>query len=91
MTLEKPFNEAPDDDGLEPLGMEHFYFPLGLLLAGLFISILCLLAEIIHNRLRKTDVPKLRQEEPSVTQSTLQLRVQHNRDVDDNEDTKGRF
>ena len=39
--------EAPDDKP-EPLAMEHFHFPLGLWLAGLVISLLCLLAEIIN-------------------------------------------
>ena len=38
--------EAPDDKP-EPLRLEHFYFPLGLLLAGLVVSVICLLAEII--------------------------------------------
>ena len=30
-----------------PLGMEHFYFPLGLLSVGLLLAALCLVAEII--------------------------------------------
>ena len=34
-------------DKPEPLGMEHFYFPLGLLSVGLLLATLCLLAEII--------------------------------------------
>ena len=34
-------------DKPEPLAMEHFYFPLGLWLAGLVISFSILLAEII--------------------------------------------
>ena len=45
---EVPFKvEAPDDEP-EPLAMEHFYFPLGIWLAGLVVSVICLLAEIIN-------------------------------------------
>ena len=44
---EVPFKvEAPDDEP-EPLELEHFYFPLGLWLAGVVISVIFLLAEII--------------------------------------------
>ena len=52
--------------------MEHIYFPLGLWLAGLLISTIFLLAEIIIHRRRKsqTEVGMLRLEEPSVIQST---------------------
>ena len=54
--------------------MEHILFPLGLWLAGLLISTIFLLAEIIIHRRRKsqTEVGMLRLEEPSVTQSTLE-------------------
>ena len=34
-------------DKPEPLAMEHFYFPLGLWLAGIILSAIFLLAEII--------------------------------------------
>ena len=34
-------------DKLEPLGLEHFYFPLLLLSTGLLLAALCFLAEII--------------------------------------------
>ena len=63
-----------EDDGPEPLRMEHVYFPLGLWLGGLLISAIFLLAEIIIHRRRKsqTEVAMLRLEEPSVTQSTLE-------------------
>ena len=52
--------------------MEHILFSLGLWLAGLLISTIFLLAEIIIHRRRKsqTEVGMLRLEEPSVTQST---------------------
>ena len=40
-------------DKPEPLAMEHFYFPLGLLLAGIILSAIFLLAEIIMKRLGK--------------------------------------
>ena len=45
------FKEEEKDNEPSPLGMENFYFPLGLLLAGLFISALCLLAEVIIKRI----------------------------------------
>lgn len=48
--------------------MENFYFPLGLWLGGLLISVIFLLAEIFIHRRRKsqTDVTMLRLEEPSL-------------------------
>ena len=39
--------EKQENDGPEPLGLEHFYFPLALCLVGLLLSALCLVAEII--------------------------------------------
>ena len=47
--MELPFKEEAPDDEPEPLSMEHFYFPLGLWLVGLVVSVICLLAEIIIN------------------------------------------
>ena len=38
-------------DKPQPLAMEHFYFPLGLWLAGIILSTIFLLAEIIFKRL----------------------------------------
>ena len=35
----------------QPIAMEHIYFPLGLLLAGIILSAIFLLAEIIIKRL----------------------------------------
>ena len=72
--IEVLFKAEKEDDEPEPLRMEHFYFPLGLWLAGLLISTIFLLAEIIIHRRRKsqTEVAMLRLEEPSVTQSTLE-------------------
>ena len=68
------FKVEKGEDDPEPLTMEHIYFPLGLWLAGLLISTILLLAEIIIHRRRKsqTEVAMLRLEEPSVTQSTLE-------------------
>ena len=43
------FKEEAQDTEPKPLGMEHFYFPLGLWLAGVVVSVICLLAEIIIN------------------------------------------
>ena len=59
-------------DRPEPLTMEHIYFPLGLWLAGLLISTILLLTEIIIHRRRKsqTETAMLMLEEPNVTQST---------------------
>ena len=91
MTIaEVPFKAEEEDDQPEPLRMEHFYFPLGLWLVGILLSVLCLLAELIIHRLRKskTDIPKARLEEPGVTQSTPQSEDGHNSDVEDIEDTK---
>ena len=45
--IEVHFNEEKEDDEPEPLRLEHFYFPLGLWLAGLVVSVIFLLAEII--------------------------------------------
>ena len=52
--IEVGFKEEEEDDEPEPLRMEHFYFPLGLWLAGVLISVIFLLAEIIINRRRKS-------------------------------------
>ena len=72
VAFEAHFKQDVEDDGPEPLRMEHFYFPLGLWLAGLLLSAIFLLAEIIIHRRRKsqTEVAMLMLEEPSVTQST---------------------
>ena len=48
---EVPFKLEPYPDKVEPLTMEHIKFPLGLWLAGLLLSALFLLAEIIHYRI----------------------------------------
>ena len=66
------FKVEKGEDDPEPLTMDHILFPLGLWLAGLLISTIFLLAEIIIHRRRKsqTEVAMLRLEEPSsVTQS----------------------
>ena len=66
------FKVEKGEDDPEPLTLDHILFPLGLWLAGLLISTIFLLAEIIIHRRRKsqTEVGMLRLEEPSVTQST---------------------
>ena len=70
IVIEVPFDMEPVEK-LEPLRLEHFYFPLGLWFGGLLLSTIFLLAEIIIHRRRKsqTEVAMLRLEEPSVTQS----------------------
>ena len=47
--IEVPFKVEAPDDKPEPLEMEHIIFPLGLWLAGVVVSVICLLAEIIIN------------------------------------------
>ena len=69
--LEVHFKEEKEDDEPKPLKMKHFYFPLGLLLGGLILSVIFFLAEIIIHRLRKpkTDTLNAMLKESSVTQS----------------------
>ena len=81
--IEVGFEQEKEDDEPKPLEMKHFYFPLGLLSGGLILSAIFLLAEIIIHRLRKpkTDTPKARLEEPTVTQSTPKSEEGHKSDV----------
>ena len=54
---EVPF-EQKDYEGkepLEPLTMEHFYFPLIILVVGLLLSTLSFIAEIIINCCQRND------------------------------------
>ena len=87
---EVPFKEEKEDDDPEPLRMEHFYFPLGLWLVGILLSVFSFLAEIIIHRLgkSKTDIPNTRLEELGVTKSNPGLEDGHNSNVEDLEDTK---
>ena len=87
MVNEVDFKEDPENDKPEPLEMEHFYFPLGLWLAGLIVSTIFLLAEIIvnHRKRSRRDVLLATQEEPRVAQATPQGDVEQNReDIEDN-------
>merc|ERR1719220_2060841 len=79
VAIEVGFKEEPEDQKPEPLEMEHFYFPLGLWGAGLVISVICLLAEIIVYYCRKRS-------NRDVLMSTPE--VKHNSNVDDIEDTE---
>ena len=79
------FNAKEEDGEPEPLRMEHFYFPLGLWMVGILLSVFSFLAEIIIHRLRKS---KARLEEPDLTQSSLESEDGHNSNVEDLEDTK---
>ena len=58
----------------EALGLKYFYFPLGLSVVGILLSLLSLLAEIILHRMRKskTDVSMVTLVEPRVTQSDIE-------------------
>ena len=69
---EVDFKVEEEDAKPEPLRMEHFYFPLGMWLVGILLSVFFFLIEIIIHRLRKpkTETTKARLEEPSSTQST---------------------
>ena len=71
-SIEVGFKQEPDDDKPEPLRMEHFYFPLGILFFGLLLAAISLLAEIIIKGRRKSkrDDPMATQEEPSIIQSS---------------------
>ena len=54
IAFEAHFKEGVKDEKNEPLGMEYFYFPLGLWLGGLLLSAIILLAEIIIHRRGKS-------------------------------------
>ena len=87
--IEVLFEEEEEDEDPKPLRMEHFYFPLGTWLIGLFLSVFCLLAEIIfHCLTTKTDVPPAVLEEPGVAQSNTKLNDGRNSDTKDFEDTE---
>ena len=50
---EWPFEQEVEEEPLEPLRMEHFYFPLLLLIIGLVFSALTFIAEIIFKHTHK--------------------------------------
>ena len=77
LIIEVGFDAVEEDADPEPLRMEHFYFPLGMWLVGILLSVFCFAGEIIIHRLRKskTNVPKAILEEPGVTQSTPELEL----------------
>ena len=83
MAIEVGFKEEPEDQKPEPLEMEHFYFPLGLWGAGLVISVICLLAEIIVYYCRKRSNRDVRMSTPDLDKQNLD-----NSNVDDIEDTE---
>ena len=63
---EVAFRLEPVDEKVEPLTMEHIMFPLGLWLAGLVLSALFLLAEIIHHRINYRKVSEVRDKKADV-------------------------
>ena len=90
VAAEVHFKVKAQDSEPKTLGMEHFYFPLGLWLVGILLSVFSFLAEIIIHRLgkSKTDIPNTRLEEPGVTQSTPGSEDGHNSNVEHIKDTK---
>ena len=46
--------EPEEEDEVEPLMMEHFYFPIGIWFVGIILSAIFLLVEIIIHRRRKS-------------------------------------
>ena len=74
--MEVPFKAEEENAEPEALKMEHFYFPLGLWLVGILLSVFCLLTEIIIQRLGKS-------KNPDVTQSTPESEDGHNSNVED--------
>ena len=48
---EVSFSEKVEESKPEPLGLEHFHFPLGLWILGILLSIFFFLAEIIFHRI----------------------------------------
>ena len=77
VAIEVGFEAEPDDDKPKPLEMEHFYFPLGLWSAGLVISVICLLTEIILNCRKQSNGKETR-----VTNSIPQGDVEKNSEFD---------
>ena len=53
LVLEVPFEEEEEEEPLEPLRMEHFILPLVILAAGLILSTVIFMAEIIIKRCQK--------------------------------------
>ena len=50
---EVDFDEKPDEEPIEPLRLEHFYFPLTLWLGGMVLSALSFALEIIIRKKHK--------------------------------------
>ena len=53
LMLENSGVQSVDEEELEPLRMEHFYFPMILLVGGLVLSSVSFIAEIIVKCLQK--------------------------------------
>ena len=88
--IEVGFHQKPEDPGPEPLRMEHFHLPLGMWFVGILISLICFLAEIISNWIRKRSAGRLSDTEgaevevPDKARATFQQEVQHNlEDIED--------
>ena len=52
---EVPFQQVEEKAPLEPLRMEHLYFPLIILSGGLFFSALTFIVEIVIGRRERKD------------------------------------
>ena len=54
--IEPNFEPYVEVEKPEPLRMEHFLLPFGILVVGLLISLSCFLAEIIIHQMRKSKI-----------------------------------
>ena len=59
MVTENSFKQEEEEEVIEPLTMEHFYFPLIFLVVGLLLSTLSFIAEIIINRFQRNNNSRL--------------------------------
>ena len=53
--IEVPFNLEEEEVPLEPLTLEHFWFPLVLLVGGLVLSTISFILEIIIKRMSESE------------------------------------
>ena len=90
INTEVPFIEEPEDNGPEPLRMEHFHLPLGLWFVGILISLLGFIAEIIiHRRRPKLSVSQITPEPENLGEREgAELDLAGTGNIEDIEDTE---